>query len=75
MVSTNVLSKHQNPCFVPSRIGFGTASILTLGRNRGSVTNILFENFYLDGPSVGLAISQSSGNNGLQPPHPPDSSI
>lgn len=31
---------------------------------RGVVTNILFENFYLEGATIGPNINQGSGNNG-----------
>lgn len=40
---------------------------LPRGGGWGVVTNILFENFYVQGASVGPDITQSSGNNGKGP--------
>ncbi|KAF3767566.1 family 28 glycoside hydrolase [Cryphonectria parasitica EP155] len=40
---------------------------LPRGGGWGVVTNILFENFYLQGPSVGMDITQDSGDNGSYP--------
>ncbi|CAK7220860.1 hypothetical protein SCUCBS95973_004299 [Sporothrix curviconia] len=39
------------------------------GGGFGSVTNIVFANFHLDGPANGPSIDQDSGNNGIYQPH------
>jgi galacturan 1,4-alpha-galacturonidase len=41
---------------------YTTKSQLTL--SRGIVENITFENFYIEGANIGMAISQNSGDNG-----------
>ncbi len=33
---------------------------------RGIVSNLLFENFYIEGAAIGPNINQDSGNNGKQ---------
>jgi len=39
----------------------------TNNKKRGSVSNLRFENFYIEGAAGGPTIDQNSGNNGRTP--------
>ena len=41
--------------------------LTTKKKKRGSVSNLRFENFYIEGAAGGPTIDQNSGNNGRTP--------
>lgn len=48
-----------------SNILFGHSELgANMWVSRGVVTNIIFENFYLEGAAIGPQVVQTSGNNG-----------